>query len=686
MAVSVREVPSGEVTARQARSARIERLALIATALLPAPLIVYLGVHSGGYPRGITGVAAGLVAALLVLRAVVAPRTVRRPGRIGLAMAGSLAALAAWQLLSAGWSDSAARAVAEFDRTALYLMVVLTFVTLPRDSLRPVLLAVGGGVAVLALMGLATRLQPDVFPTTLSNSPQRLSFPITYWNAMGVLIACGLVLCLHLAAEVKGPRLWRVLAAALFPALATTLYLTLSRGGLGAAAAGLILYALLAFPRGLVLAGLAIGVPTVLVLREAYAATALISDTPTSPEALVQGTELTSAVIVACCAAGIVRAVLTVFDRPLAEVRLPRAPVSARRLAWGGLAAALVAAALTAGVPGQVQTQYERFVRNTPTAPISDPRARLTQVYNAGRISHWDVALDASAGQRLKGLGAGTFDQQWYRLRPGPGLVTEAHNLYVETLSELGVVGLALLMTFLGSMLAAAVSRRTRRSAAAAIGAVTIAWALHAAIDWDWEVPAVTLVPIVLAAAAASVPAERSLGRRRWTPAVAAAGAVVLAVLPIVTALAETRTSEAQAAYDAGRCSLATARAEQARSLLPVRPEPYGILALCAARAGRGDDAVRLSGQAVDRDPGDWEWRYLDTLVIGASGGDPRSQLREARIRNPLGVAPNALTAVLEESPRRLWRRRSAEAFVFINGRAYQPIGRVQPGGGRIKG
>jgi hypothetical protein len=655
-------------------AARLERGALIATELLPAPLIVYLGVNSGGYPRGITGVGAGILGLLLGLRAVLAPRTVRRPGAVGLVMVGALLGLAAWQLLSAGWSGSATRAIAEFDRTTLYLLAVLTFVTLPRRSLRTVLLSVAAGVAVLAVLGLVTRVRPDLFPITQNAAPERLAFPITYWNAMGMVIACGLVLCLHAAAELTGPRWARIAGAGLFPALASTLYLTLSRGGLGAAVAGLALYVVIARPRGLLPAALAIALPTFLLASEAYDATALISSTPTSTEAVIQGKELATAALVWCFVAALARAALTRLDPRLHALKLPSLPRSRRALVLAWVAAALVAGALVAGAPGLVQDQYDRFVKNAPTSADADPRGRLTEIYNAGRISHWDVALDASRGDRLTGLGAGTFDQMWYRDRPSDGLVTEAHNLYVETLSELGIVGAVLLGTFILAMLAAAITRRRRRAVAGAVMAIVAAWAMHAAIDWDWEVPAVTLVPIVAAAAAAAVPAQRSHGRRRWTPGVVGVAALALAAVPTVNALAQTSIGDAQSAYDSGDCSSATERAERARSLLPMLPEPHALLALCALRDDRPEDALRLSRRAVTVDPKDWEWRFLDALVIGTTGGDPRGQLREAVRLNPRGVAPASLRDIYRETPRAVWPLRSVQAYVWMGGSAHSSI------------
>jgi hypothetical protein len=662
---------------RRRAMAQIERHAVTATLVFPVPLLVYLGVNAGGYSRGIVGVAAAISAAMLALRAVLAPRTVRRPGTIGMIGALALFGLAAWQLLSAGWSDSPTRAIQEFDRTVLYLVVFLAFATLPRRSLQSVILAVGAAIAVLAIMGLAARLRPDLFPTTPQPaSPQRLAFPLTYWNAMGVMLACGLVIALHLASEVSGSRWIRMAGAAICPALAVTLYLTLSRGGLGAAVLAVAVYAAVGRPRGLVPALIAIVPTTVFAVLQAYGATELVSSTPTSQEAVIEGRDLTTAVVVASLAALVLRAALFKLDDRLAALRLPRLPDRSRPYAWPAVIVAALVVGVAAGVPHVLGQQYDNFVRNSPTTTIKDPRSRLTQVYNAGRLSHWDVALNASRGHRLGGLGAGTFDQQWYRYRHTPAQVTEAHSLYVETLSELGVVGLALLAVFLASMVAAAVMRRARRPAAAAVAAVVVGWALHAGLDWDWEMPAVTLIPIILAAAAAAAPAKASQGRRRWTPLIVAVGALVLAVLPTLDALSDTRIDQAEHAYANDDCATAHKRAEQARSLLPMRPEPHAIIAVCALRTNKPAVAKASSARAVASDPNDWEWRFLDALVIGTAGADPRPELAAARARNPRGVAPQALSSVYRETPRALWPLRSVQAYVWIHGQAFPAIRR----------
>jgi hypothetical protein len=668
---------------------RDERIAIAATSALPFPALLYLGLNAGGFAPATTGIAATVLALLLALRAVVAPRTVRKPAPVGMVALVALLALAGWSLASMGWSHSPVRAIAEFDRTVLYALGVALFVTLPRVPLRPVLLAVGAAAVTLVLVGLATRLRPDLFPVSATVSPQRLSYPLGYWNALGVLAAMALVLSLHAAADGTGRLPVRVLGAAVAPALVTALYLTLSRGGIGAAVVGIVLYVVLGRTRGLVLAAVAMVVPCYLALQKAYDATALVSPDPSSALGVAQGRTLLSTVVVCVAAAGLIRLVLSLLDHRLLALPLPTLEPRRRAAAWVAAAAVFVAVGLAAGGVHQVRHQYERFVSNAPTNPIADPRARLGEVYNSGRIGHWRVALEASRHNRFRGVGAGTFDMQWNQLRPYPLNVTQAHSLYVEMLSENGIVGLVLLVSGIGALLTACALRwRTRPPAAAAV-AVVVAWALHAALDWDWEVPAVTLVPLLLGAAAAAGAVRSSRGRRRATPVVVGVGALALALLPAATALGESRIGDAIYEYDHGRCLTATIRADQARSLLPMRPEPYAVLALCAARNGQRDDALRLGQRAVQADPEDWEWRYMNALVTGSVGGDPRPELRAARFRNPLGIPPTALDTVLKAGGPSTWAQRSGEAYVWIHGRAHgaiSPLQPVQSSSGRKKG
>ena len=132
-------------------------------------------------------------------------------------VSGALAGLAVWTLASAVWSDAPARALAEFDRTLLYgLVLVLTGSRRGRiGDLSMLLRWTAAAFAAIALAGLLTRLLPETFPISSSFLPERVSFPLTYWNAMG--IACTLGAAAHAASDLEWRRaaLVRVIAAAL---------------------------------------------------------------------------------------------------------------------------------------------------------------------------------------------------------------------------------------------------------------------------------------------------------------------------------------------------------------------------------------------------------------------------------------------------------------------------------------
>jgi hypothetical protein len=60
----------------------------------------------------------------------------------------------------------------------------------------------------------------------------------------------------------------------------------------------------------------------------------------------------------------------------------------------------------------------------------------------------------------------------------------------------------ALLAALLGGVaLAARAAVRADPALAAGPAAALAAWAFHSAIDWDWEMPALTLVAVLLAGA-----------------------------------------------------------------------------------------------------------------------------------------------------------------------------------------
>jgi O-antigen ligase len=139
------------------------------------------------------------------------------------------------------------------------------------------------------------------------------------------------------------------------------------------------------------------------------------------------------------------------------------------------------------------------------------------------RPHYWGAAWEQYETSPLTGTGAGTFDEHWLRLRPDDLTVLDtpevqdAHSIYVETLAELGPVGVALIAC---ALLVPLLGLRTRREPwVAGVAGAYGAYLLHAGLDWDWEMPAVT-VPALFCAVALLTSARRDeLSLAAWTQA-----------------------------------------------------------------------------------------------------------------------------------------------------------------------
>jgi len=641
---------------------------------LPGALTVYLSFAAGGFFAGPPAVAAVVLAAILVIRTTL----VRNPFEgitVPVAVAsGALGLYAAWTLASATWSDAPARALIEFDRALLYLLALILFGSLRRSAARLPWLLRGTALAIVAVCaaGLVTRVLPDVWPILPNIANHRLSYPLTYWNATGLLAAIGAILCLHLASSEREPRLVRVLGSAALPLLAPTLLLTFSRGAIGAAAAGLLTYIVVARPRALPAGLLATVVPTAVSVVSAYNADLLASAEPTAPAAVAQGHEVAVTVALCIAAALLLRLLLLPLDRLLGAVRLSRR--TARSLT-AAFAIAAIAAAVVAGARLDVTTrasdQYQRFVKGDNVADTGRVRDRLTDPGNNGRIDQWKVAIDQFERAPLAGSGAGTYELVWAQHRPVGSTVIDGHSLYLEVLAELGVAGLAALAIALATILVgiAARARGEWRHTYAALLAAAVAWLLHAGIDWDWEMPAVTIWLFALggAALAADVEEQRVLPEPgRTTRLLMALGLMVVAVTPALVGISHVRLEDGVKAFKQGDCVRAIDAGLGSIEALSVRPEPYELLAYCNLRAGAGRLGVRAMETAVRLDRENWALWYGLAVVRGAAGHDPRPAARMAVRLNPLSDFARAGAERFATDNPRLWRKRALTAPLHV--------------------
>jgi O-antigen ligase len=127
--------------------------------------------------------------------------------------------------------------------------------------------------------------------------------------------------------------------------------------------------------------------------------------------------------------------------------------------------------------------------------------AQRLQSLESNRYEYWKVALENGfAPDPLKGTGAGGFAVIWLEHRDVDERAKVAHSLYIETLAELGAVGFLCLAVFLaGVVLAARRAWQVDAARAAGPAAALVVALAHSALDWDWEMPALTLVMLALA-------------------------------------------------------------------------------------------------------------------------------------------------------------------------------------------
>jgi len=202
------------------------------------------------------------------------------------------------------------------------------------------------------------------------------------------------------------------------------------------------------------------------------------------------------------------------------------------------------------------------------------------------RASLWRVAWHQFESHVAFGSGAGTFALAWARsgLIETRGGALDAHSLYLETLSELGLVGLALLLVFLALPLARP-SRLGAGLAPVAAGAYVV-FVVHAALDWDWEMPAVVIAGLCCGAAALAAASDQSdaVGSR------GRAGIVVLALAFGAASIAGARSSSEPGVEP--RPLVPVVLGARVAVLPAVVPVPVLLLAGGLGRAGRERVAV----------------------------------------------------------------------------------------------
>jgi O-antigen ligase len=432
---------------------------------------------------------------------------------------------------------------------------------------------------------------------------------------MGALAALGVLLGLAVAAFAERPRV-RAWGGASVVLAATALYFTFSRGALVALAAGLVVALWLAPAGRLAATALLLALPAGAAVAFGASADALTRRDAVLAAASRDGHRTAVAVLVLC---GVAAAVTWVAaDLQVPALRWHRA-YTAFVVAFAVLVLALFGGRL-----------WDAFAERP--AETIDLNERFSSLSGAYRSDMWAAALDEWRAHPVAGGGAGSFERWWLQHRDIDYTVEDAHSLYLETLAETGVVGLLLLAVAIGAPFAAAGRVRAHPLPAVALAAYA-AFLVHAALDWDWEVPALTLTALLAAAIALA-------GSRRVDPAPAAHTRTIAAVLASVAALAafgalvgNLALADAEDAVHEVDWARADGSARRAETWLPWSEEPWLRHADAAFEQGRLGLARERYRRATREDAGSWQ-AWLG-LARTSSGAERAAALRRAELLDP---------------------------------------------------
>ncbi len=591
---------------------------------------------SGGYFPDSWGWPTLLFLLLACGAAVVGERVVLR--RLDVILLAALAGLTAWTALSALWAPSAGLAVEGAQLDLLYLAGATAFLVVAPRRVQAMATGVLAAAVVVSAWALAERLFPDLVGSyDPAAGGYLLAGPIGYSNALGLLMAMAAIVALGLVAT-AGSRPLRVASGASLVLLLPTLYFTFGRGAAGALVLGLAVAAVLD-PRRLRFSVVLIAMlpsPLLGVWLASRSAALTAVGFPRSAAAHDGHRLALELVCLMLLQAGLVALLarrLTVSER-------------VRRTYLGllaaGAAAVLVLALVHIGNPVTfVARATDSFTSDSAPAGghLGSRFARLT---SDNRSNYWRIAWHEVRDHPVLGGGANEFRRYWLRYRPDAFGALNAHNLYLETLADLGPVGLLLLLAALVAPLVAAARARARPLVAAVAGAY-VAFLGAAALDWDWQLPAVTLAALAcgtaLLAAARPNGGARPADRRLRIAAVALAVPLAAFVFAAQIGAGALTASDRAAARSDERAAASEAR--RAETWLPWSTAGTQLLGEAQLASGDIEAAHRTLLGALASDHSDWSLWF--DLGLTETGPARAQALAEAKRLNSLSPELAAL-------------------------------------------
>ena len=649
----------GFAYARPAEGRRGRRLRRYAQIVVVAVATFLAAYDSGSYGVGARTTITFLLLWCLAIAVVLGLWPRARLPWAAIAVGVALVGLTAWTAFSLLWSSDAERTFTEVNRVLLFLVLYAVVVASSPEARgsRRWLHGFALGITGVAVLATASRLIPMHFSTEAATqlvqlfpaAQERLSYPLLYWNGLATLLALG-VPCLLFTAT-SDSRAWaRALAALPLPLFGLTLYLTSSRGGIVASALATLTFLALAGRRWRTVAVVATTGAAAVATVWFTTRQDLVVAGRTGSEVDSQGYRIALFLLVASVAAAALAGLLTSLQigrrgwvRPLGYA-----------LVVAGVAA--IAVGIASADP---QERFENFkaVPEAGSRETVDLEQHLASGSGNGRWQLWVSAVDEAQADPLTGGSAASYEAWWTQHGSLRLFVRDAHSLYLETLGELGVVGLVLLVAVFGIALATGIRRSlvheaNDRTVLAAFTAMLVAYLFEAGIDWMWEMTVVTLVAIVAvgmlvgpATAVGDTRGIRPLARRRRVSYPARALVVLLALAAVVCAgipfATDAALERSRSAAQRGDLEAAAESARQAERVQPWAASPRLQSALVAEARGDFPTALIAVRAATERGSSDWR-NWLTAARIETRAGrfaEAAASLEMAHRLNPRSVS-----------------------------------------------
>jgi len=618
-----------------------------------------------GFGAGVSAIADGfydltvwgpITVGMAALALAAAAVTTARPRLVPLLALAGLTGLWLWSWLSVSWSESADQALVTAGRWALYaamLAALLLLARTERERWLPLIFATIG-VMVVAGWVVVQMLGGDVEALFFAG---RLRDPLGYVNGQAGYFLLGFWPCVALA-EQGGSKVLAGLGAGCALVLGALLVLSQTRGVLPAtAASGLVVLLLVPGRARRIWALAVIGLGLVAIsapLLDVY------QNIPKGQQADPELVKVAARRIL--LAAGAVGVAWGVAQAVLDRVTAGGSPAAAwirrgeRFLAAAVVAIALLAAVVAVGDPvDKVRQQYDDFVN----LRVGDSHSTRFLSGGGYRYDYWRVAWLEFKDAPLRGQGAGNYDDLYFRERRTSEDIRQPHSLPMQTLAELGLVGMLFLCLFAGAVLAGLwrQSRRAlelpeRRVVAVAAGGAFVAWLAHTSVDWLHNIPGVTGVALCAAVAlVAPWTRRRSTSRSARIITVALVAVAAVAAADSVGRLAYAETERIDARESLNSDPVEALRLSNESLAFNDKSVPARYLKAAAyARLGRYRDARQGLLDAIKVEPRD----HLTWALLGDLSAR-RGKFREARryYRHSLELNPrNDAVRDLAKNPR----------------------------------